>query len=255
MKITVLQRPGQQTTRDFNANLENALSVLKGELSASTRLDGFSKKGWARIEVDGEDYEILVELIARELGRVRPDIADIEMHGVYQGVISGGAHGNVEVDIGLETPRPLGATIQLNTLRAQLADGKPLRGEEIIDSYCLFPGAKTSIRITRLELEVGIVEGWFADPQIEEFSDWIATRLDRVQVFDCYRHELELAIQRARLERDVVSVEPLTLTAQSVLCKLGTDAIGLMPKLGSLLRRRELKPFIPRRILARCRQW
>jgi hypothetical protein len=79
--------------------------------------------------------------------------------------------------------------------------------------------------------------------------------LDRVQVFDSYRHELELAIKRSHLERDVISVEPRTLTAQSVLCKLGTDAIGLIPKLGSLLKARELKPFIPKRIVARCRQW
>jgi hypothetical protein len=167
MKITVLQRPGQHTAKEFKVTLENALSVLKGDLSASVRLEGFSRKGWARIEVDGQDSEILLELIARELGRARSDIAEVEMHEVYQGIVSRSVGGSLEVEIGLETPRPLSVIIGLSTLRAQLADGKPLRGEAIVDSYCLFPGAKASIRITRLQPEVGIAEAWFADPQIE----------------------------------------------------------------------------------------
>ncbi len=255
MKTTILQRPGKHTARDFNVNLENALSDLRGELSASTRLDGFSKKGWARIEVDGQDHEILLELIARELGHAQIDIDNIEMHGIYQGIVVGRSTNRVEVDIGLERPKPLNATIQLSTLRAQLADGKPLRCEEIVYNYCLFPSAKTLIRITQLEPESGIIEGWFADSQVREFSDWVARRLDRIQVPDSYKHEIELAIQRAHLERDVVSVESITLTVQSVLCKLGTDAIGLIPKLGSVLKGRELKLFVPKRILAKCRLW
>ncbi len=255
MKIVVLQRPGRHTSRDFKVNLENALSDLKGELSASAKLDGFSKKGWARVEVAGEDHEVLLELIARQLGRAQPNASETELHGVYEGIVTGVINQNLEVDIGLETPRALGVTIQLSTLRAQLTDGQPLRSEEILENYCLFPGNRTSIRITRFDPVSGIVEGWLADSQVEKFSDWITIRLDRVQAIDCYRHEVEDAIQRTHLKRDVISIEPITLTAQSVICKIGTDAIGLIPKLGSLLKGRELKPFIPRRILARCRRW
>lgn len=80
-------------------------------------------------------------------------------------------------------------------------------------------------------------------------------RLDRIQVFDSSKREVEFAVRKANLDRDIISVERQTLTTQSVVCKLGTDAIGLIPKLGSILRRRELKPFLPKRIVSRCRPW
>ena len=255
MKITILQRPGQFTAKDFNSNLERSLYTLKGDLSASVKLDGFSKKGWVRVGLDGDDSEILSELLAREFGQAQTDLTKVEPGGVYDGIIAGEFSDNLEVDIGIETHRAANVKIGLGVLRAQLADGKPLRSNEIIEEYCLFPGSKAAIRITSLGSDAGVVAGWFADSQIDRLSSWIAPRLDRIQVYDCYQQEVESAIKKSGLERDVVSIEPQTLTAHSIVCKLGTDAVGLIPKLGSILRKRELKPFIPRRILTRCRPW
>jgi hypothetical protein len=111
------------------------------------------------------------------------------------------------------------------------------------------------VRITRMEPAARILEGWLSDSQIQIFSDAMATRLEQIRVFDCTRQRLESALRRANLERDVISLECNTLTTHSVVCKLGTDAIGLIPKLGSMLRKSELRPFLPKRILADCRQW
>jgi hypothetical protein len=255
MKITILQRPGQFTAKDFNRSLEDALHLLKGELSASTKINGFSRKGWARIELDGADYEILSELIAREFGQAQTDLAKVEPNGVYDGIIAGEVHDNLEVDIGIDTPRQINVKIALGTLRAQLADGKPLRGSEIIQDYCLFPGSRASVRISRLEPDSGVVEGWFADSQISLLSSWVATGLDRIQIYDSYRREIESAIKKSHLARDLVSLESITLTTHSIVCKLGTDAVGLIPKLGSVLRKRELSAFLPKRVIARCRPW
>jgi hypothetical protein len=255
MRITLLQKPGAVTVKDFSANLAAALSALKGGLSASTNPDGFSRKGWTRIDVEGQDSEILLELISRELGRAQTDLSLVEMHGNYQGVVAGEAGGNLEIDIGIEAPKPLNVKVKLSSLRAQLTDGRPLSGSAIAEDYCLYPDSRAAIRITRLEPDANIVEGCLEDSQISMFSKWVASRLDRIQVFDCFRQELESAIRSGNLERDIISVDPMSLTMHSVECKLGTDAIGLMPKLGSILRKRKLKPFLPRRILARCRQW
>jgi hypothetical protein len=255
MKITILQRPSQFTAKDFNSNLENALYALRGELSASIKLDGFSKKGWARIDLDGDDSEILSELVTREFVQAQTDLTKIKPHEVYEGIIAREVNENLEVDVGIEAPKPVNVKIRSGTLRAQLADGKPLRAKEIIQDYCLIPGSRAFVRITRLEADAGDVEGWFADSQIDRLSSWIAPRLDRIQIGDCFRWEVESAIKKSNLERDIVFIEPITLTAHSVVCKLGTDAIGLIPKLGSVLRKRELSPFIPKRILTRCRQW
>lgn len=255
MKITILQRPGRFTSKEFSSNLENTLHFLKGDLAASIKLDGFSQKGWARLDLQGEDSEVLKEILARDLGKAQTDLTDIEAQGVYEGIISSRVNDNLEVDIGTELPTPVNVRVGLGALRAQLADGKPLRGSEIIQEYCLNPGSRATVRITRLEPEAHILEGWLADSQIDRLASWIATRLDRIQISDSFRREVEYAIKKSTIERDIVAVEPMTLTMHSVVCKLGTDAVGLIPKLGSVLRQRELNPFIPKRIITRCRPW
>ena len=254
MKVTILQRPGQYTSREFRSNLDSTVHSLKGDLEASVKLDGFTKKGWAQLDIQGEDSEIVRELVFRNLGQAHTDLGDIEPHGVYEGIICNRPDDHLEVDIGIESPTPINVKIGPGALRAQLADGKALQMSEIRREYCLFPGFLTTVRITRLDRGESI-DGWLADSQIERLASWIATRLDRIQVSDSYQREVEHALKRANLERDVISVEPITLTAQSVLCKLGTDAVGLIPRLGSVLRRRELNPFIPKRIISRCRRW
>jgi hypothetical protein len=255
MKITILQRPGQFTAKDFTLNLQNALQALRGDLKASIKIDGFSRGGWATISVDGGDAEILTELIARSQGRARTLLGNVELGRVYEGIIDGVEGSIVGVDIGIETPGRVTVRIRPEVLRAQLADGKILRVEEITRDYCLLSGIRTAVRITRLDPDSRVVEGWFADIEINRLSYWVGSHLDRILVTDCFRHEVESAIRRAKLDRDIVAVESVTLTAHSVVCKLGTDAVGLIPKLGSILRKRELTPFVPKRILARCRPW
>jgi hypothetical protein len=255
MKITILQRPGPHTSREFSSNLESTLNFLKGDLNAALRLDGFSRNGWARIEIQGEDSDIVKQLIIRNLGQAQTDLAKVETQEGYEGIISGGSNDALEVDIGIESPTPVNVRIGLEALRAQLADGKPVGVKEIAREYCLLPGTRAAVRITRIERGKHSVEGWLADPQLECLAGWIGTRLDRIQVSDSYQREVEHAIRKTNLERDILAVEPITLTAQSAVCKLGTDAIGLIPKLGSVLKQRELNPFIPKRIITRCRPW
>ena len=255
MRITLLQGPGATSREAFATSLEQTFLNLKGELGATIKLAGFSKKGYARIELEGEDSEIVSELIIQRLGIAHTSLSEVELHGNYEGIVSGYSGEGLDVDLGIESPKPVSAKVRANSLRAQLTDGKPLMLGEIIENYCLFPRTKISVRITRLEPENGILEAWLADSQLQRYSEWITSGLDRIQVYDCSENEVKSAIRRGRLERDIISIEPLTLTLHSVLCKLGTDAIGLIPKLGRVLRERELKPFLPKRIRTRCRPW
>jgi hypothetical protein len=228
---------------------------LKGNLSASMKLLGYSKQGWAIVDLTGDDTEIITELISRKLGLAQTQLTSIEKLRNYDGLVTGETATYLQVDIGIEKPRTFEIRVGLDTLRAQLCDGRTLSMKEIIEHYCLFPSTKAAVRITRVEPESELAEGWLADSQIALFSNRISARLDRIQVLDCSQREVEFAIRKANLNRDIISVERETLTTQSVVCKLGTDAIGLIPKLGSVLRRRELKPFLPKRIVSRCRPW
>jgi hypothetical protein len=252
MRATLLQRLGKVGSQEFHEALGESLSNLKGDLTASFKLIGFSDAGWAKIDVEGQDSEIVLEMVSRELGRAQTDLAKVEAQGNYSGVVCD-IETDLEVDIGIEHPAPLNVKINPRALRAQLCDGKPFSVREIADYYGLGEGSKVTVRLTRLEAER--LEGWLADTQIDLFKEHIDSRLERVQVFNCVRQRLEFALRRANLERDVISVESNTLTTHSVVCKLGTNAIGILPKLGSTLRKSELKPFLPNRILKECRQW
>jgi hypothetical protein len=253
MKITILERPSEITARSFNQKLEKALDELKTELNATTNLDGFTSNRWARIGISGEDSEILAELIINEYGLAHTDLREIEAPGVYESIITGSNTQGLEFDVGLEKPRHVNCSVPASHLIAQLADGKNIQCREIIEDYCLFPGVRLSVRITRkTDSEI---EAWLSDSQIERLSGWITSGLDRIEAFDCYKQEVEAAILKANLSRDIISADRITLTVQSITCKLGTDAVGLIPKLGSVLKRQKLSPFIPKRIAARCRPW
>src|SRR5271157_5379310 len=107
MKVTLLQKPGPLTAPYFAANLEKAFSELQSELSARAKFVGSSKRGWAQVEVSGDDEEILGELIARELGVAHPDLREVDTQGVYDGVAVDSSTENLQLDLGIDTPRPL----------------------------------------------------------------------------------------------------------------------------------------------------
>jgi len=253
MKITILERPSEITARTFKQRLEKALDELKTELNATTNLDGFTSNRWARIGVSGEDSEILAELITKEYCLAYTDLREIDVPGVYESIITRSNAQGVEFDVGLEKPGHVNCSVPASHLIAQLADGKNIQTREIIDDYCLFPGVRLSVRVTRKTDNQ--IEAWLSDTQIERLSRWITSGLDRIEAFDCYRQEVEAAIIKANLSRDIISTDQITLTVQSIVCKLGTDAVGLIPKLGSVLKKQRLRPFIPKRIVARCRPW
>ena len=116
MKVTLLQKPGPLTTPYFAANLEKAFSELQSELSARAKFVGTSKKGWARVEVSGDDEEVLGELVKRKFGLAHQDLREVDMQGVYDGVTVGSRTENLQVDLGIDTPHPLNVTIPLSVL-------------------------------------------------------------------------------------------------------------------------------------------
>jgi hypothetical protein len=253
MKITLLQKKGNVEEKGFRLELDTAIRKLIGNLSATVTFSSFTKQGWTAIIVAGDDAEVVIELLSQTFGLATIDSGKTELHGNYNGVVRNLSTSGLSVDIGIELPKPTYVNVRLSSLQAQLADGRKISSRTIAESYCIFPEMPISIRITRSTPNE--VEGWLSDSQISLYSRWITTGLERIQVFNCLPTHLDFAIRKAQLERDTVSSEQLALTIQSILCKVGTNAIGLIPRIGSILRKSDLKPFIPRRIQEECRTW
>ena len=61
-------------------------------------------------------------------------------------------------------------------------------------------------------------------------------------------HEINMTLEHARLDRDVIDVETLGLLEHALTCKLGTDAAGLIPKIGRALKNAKFAVFNPKRL-------
>jgi hypothetical protein len=252
LKLTLLERPTPLTSKYFKANLEKYLTELKGDLTATVTFQGFSRTGWSQIDVTGADAEIVTYIISSRLGIAQTRQDELELPQVCDAQITGPDARGLKFDVGLDS-QSVTPIIPVGHLRAQLADGKPLPLAQLVEYYCLYAGEKISVRITTKVDNV--IEAWLSDPQVELLSHRITSGLDRIEAFDCFKYDADSAVTKAHLARDVIAVERETLTLQSIVCKLGTDAIGLIPKLGHVLRKQKLQPFLPRRIVSRCRPW
>jgi hypothetical protein len=252
MKLTILERPTPLTAKGFQTRLEEEFGQLKGELDASIALDGYSHGGWAQINITGEDSEIMAELIANKFALAHTELGEINPPGNYQAGITGSNGRGLKFDLGFG-PGNLECIIPAGNLNAQLTDGKSLPVRQLVECYCLYPGVRVTVRVPRKTDHE--IEGWLSDSYVDTLADWITAGLDRIQVFECFKKEAESAVVNAHLSRDVITVDSPTLTLQSIVCKLGTDAVGLIPKLGQILRRQALKPFQPKKIIEQCRPW
>ena len=253
MKITLLQKKGNVEEKEFRNQLDTAIRKLIGNLSATATFASFTNQGWTTLSVDGEDADVVVELLSRTFGVASVDASKTELYGNYRGVVENVSSSGIGVDIGIERPKTTFVNVKLSSLQAQLADGQKISSRRITEYYCISPETPISIRVTLISPRQ--IEGWLSDSQINLFTRWIVSGLERIQVFNCLPTQLAFAIRKAQLERDIVATDQLSLTVQSMLCKFGTNAIGLIPRIGSILRKSELKPFIPRRIQEECRTW
>ena len=55
-----------------------------------------------------------------------------------------------------------------------------------------------------------------------------------------------MVLERTRLNRDVIGMEALGLFEHALTCKLGTDAAGLIPRIGRYMRHADFSVFNPK---------
>jgi len=185
---------------------------------------------WLQVRARGEDADAFLNLLKQEYGEVRGFVAGAGRigYGVY-------------VDIGIQDPRPKDALYPLHRMRAQLVDGEPKSAREILDANALVDFVPLKMIVTELEGENISVE--LDDGARDNLVSWRKYPFDRVIVVGADRAFVENAVRASGLQNDVVKVESLSLFVQSVLCKIGTEAPGVIAKIGNRLRGVGLKSY------------
>jgi hypothetical protein len=202
---------------------------------------------WVQATLNGEDEVIASNFVKKKIGVAPENLKQIEPSTVLKGFISkvDPNQQQIRVDVGVFAPKPIQAIIPQATLQNQL--GKKVDLQKMAQAYGFFEDVPLNVRVVEVA-ETGLVAE-LAEAQIETFSLWQQSLLDRLMVLRVSSEELEGVLERAHLYRDVIGVEELGLFEHVLTCKLGTDAAGLIPKVGRYLRNARFVIFSPVRNL------
>jgi hypothetical protein len=246
--VTVLEKLyGSGSPETFEKLYSSLVSGLKVQLSFA----GTTNRGWIQIEVSGEDETAALSLLDREIGLAPVSLDKLKKFSVMQGkvVFSSESETELYVDLGVFSPKVSDAVLLGKRLCAQLADDKEVSLQELVELFCLYDNLPIEVKIAEdVEEANKNVEAVLSEAQFSLFSRWVGCRFDRLIILGFLFSDVERAVKLSRHSRDIIKIESLGVLEQVVLCKLGTDAVGLIPKLGRFLPDALLVPFSPKKI-------
>jgi len=225
-------------------------SLCKG-LKVKLRVVGETNRGWVQMEVSGEDEIVALRFFDQEMGLAPGSLDDLKKFSVIRGrvIFSGKSKKELCVDIGVFSPETYDAVLPLQRLQAQLADGKKLPLQRLVEFFCLYDNLPLRVKIVQdVDVQKNWVEAELSEAQLSQIASWIRSSFDRLVVLGAFLSDVERAVKMSKHFRDVINIESLGVLEQVILCKLGTDAVGLIPKLGRFLPDAVLVPFSPRKI-------
>lgn len=247
--VTVLEKLyGSGSPETFEKLYSGLVSGLKVQLS----FVGTTDRGWIQLQVSGEDETAALSLLDREVGLAPVSVDELKKFSVVQGkvVFPNRSKEELYVDLGVFSPETCDAAVSGRRLCAQLADGKEVPLQRLAELFCLYDNMPLEVKVAE-DAEEGnrTVEAELSDAQFSLFSGWVGCRFDRLVVLGSLFSDVERTVKLSRHFRDIVRVDSLGVLEQVVVCKLGTHAVGLIPKLGRYLKSAVLVPFSPKKIL------
>jgi hypothetical protein len=247
--VTVLEKLyGSVSPETF----ENLYSDLVRGLQVQVNFVGTTNRGWIQLEVSGNDKTAAISLLDQEVGLAPLSADNLKKFSVIQGkvVFPNKSKDALYVDIGVFSPDNLEAVISKKHLCGQLADGKEVPLQELVRLFCFYDNMPLKVKIIEDEVEGNRnLKARLSKLQLSLFSRWVNFRLDRLVVLGSFFSDVERAVKLSKHFRDIIRIESLGALEHVILCKLGTDAVGLIPKLGRYIKGAVLIPFSPKKIL------
>jgi hypothetical protein len=230
--------------------IDKALKLAFEGLEVEAKILGTVADRWVQIALAGEDEGIATNYVIKEIGLCPSNLEDVKKLSTLNGYIKniGKNGGELSIDVGVFEPKIVHATIPLRRLQAQLVDGRKIALGKIAELFGLREDLPVNIKVSRLSEEQSRIEAELSSGQVRKYMVWRESLLDRLLVLGSSFHEIKMTLERARLDRDVIGVEPLGLLEHALTCKLGTDAAGLIPKIGRNLKKAKFTVFNPKRL-------
>jgi hypothetical protein len=230
--------------------LDQILKIEFEGLEVEAKIIGTIGDRWAKLALTGEDENIATSYILKEIGVCPIDIEKISGSPVLKGFITDFQQGAeaLSVDVGIFEPKVIRATLSLNHLQTSLLEGKKVGLERLAKLFGLCPNLPMNIRTVRFDEKRALIEAELAEVQRHIYRNWLDSLLDRLIVLGSPLSEIKKTLKRAKLERDVIDVDSLGIFEHVLICKLGTDAAGLVPRIGRKLGEAKFAVFNPKRL-------
>jgi len=248
--ITVLDKIyGPNSVASFEKHYSNLIEGLEVQL----QFKGKNDRGWIQLDVSGTDTQVALNLLNQKVGLAPSSLDVLQKFSVLKGRIISLDKKTKElhVDLGFAFPEPCDATISEKNLQAQLTDGKQIPIEEIVELFCLFNNVPVEVRLSEnVKKNCSTVKAVLSESQISLIQGWVGARFDRLIILGSRLSKVEQVIKWSKVFRDIIKIETLGTLEHVVLCKLGTDAVGLIPRIGRYMKSSViLVPFSPKKII------
>lgn len=232
--------------------VDRKLNSLFEGLKVDVKVCGVTISGWVQIDVSGDDETVALRYLSKEIGFCPSDMENLSKFSTVDGRITAinRSRNELNIDVGIFSPHIADAIIPLQRLQAQLFDGRKSALKKIVDLYGFCGNLPLNIKIVNVDKENSLIEAELSHKQQVVYDGWIRSLLDRLLVLGASFDEVKLVLEKTGFSRDIISIEPLGMFEHAVACKLGTDAAGLIPRIGRNLPNATLSVFNPRRILA-----
>ena len=229
--------------------IDKILESMLKDLRVDTEIHRVTPRRWVQITVSNEDEKVALRYLADEIGLCPTLLKKVEKFSTIRGYILSIDKKELRIDLGVFSPSIIAATVPLQHLQAQLADGRKIALKKLAGLFGFCQNLPLIVKVLSVDKENNYIGAVLSERQVELYKSWTKILLDRLVILGASSNEVMLALKQARCNRDVVDVEPLGLFEHAIVCKLGTDAKGLIPRIGKKLRSANFTIFSPRRIL------
>jgi hypothetical protein len=229
----------------------DSVAALFEGLSVEATVTGEPNQAWMQVTLSGEDEEVAKNLLTRDFGFCPTDLKNVEVGSTLKGFVTRLAESKdrLLVDIGVFQPKTVFAAVSPSNLQTRLADDKKLPLNRIAEVWGLCENLPLTVKVASQEVKDGTFEAELAPEQVARFMRWRDSLLDRLLVLGASAEQVKLTVQQTGLERDVIDIETLGMFEHALVCKLGTDAAGLIGRIGSRLRKARFTVFNPKPLI------
>jgi hypothetical protein len=218
--------------------IDESLKDQFAELEVEAEVLANTANHWVQVSLTGEDEAIATSYLRKTYGLCPVTLENARTTDTFKAYISkvDETKERLLLDVGIFEPQIVSAIVSPACLQSQLVEGRNLSMRKIAELYGLAEGIPLTVNVNWEKSTEGELFAELSTEQVAKFISWKQSLLDRLIVLGTTLEAVNSAIERTKLIRDIIDVETLGAFEFALTCKLGTDAAGLISKIGRYLR-------------------